>query len=103
MVPSNPSVHMTFVVSNQIFIAITDAVYKMKVVTTLYFAQYNVSFLKGCVISYRFTYYRLSRLEQGEHGISDTSYLASFTIQQMVACLLVFVSAISKFSHLIFK
>ena len=94
---------MTSVVSNQIFIAITDAVYKMKVVTTPYFAQYNVSFLKGCVISYRFTDYRLSRLEQWKHGIADTCYLACFPIQQMIARFLIFVSTIGEISHLMVK
>ena len=94
---------MTSVVSNQIFIAITDAVYKMKVVTTPYFAQYNVSFLKGCVISYRFTDYRLPRLEQWKHGIADTCYLACFPIQQMIARFLIFVPTIGEISHLMVK
>ena len=94
---------MTSVVSNQIFIAITDAVYKMKVVMTLDFAQNNVSFLKGCVITYRFTDYRLSRLDQWKHGIADTCYLACFPIQQMIARFLIFVPTIGEISHLMVK
>ena len=103
MASRNPSVHASSVVSNQIFVIISDTMNEMKVVMPFYLAKDYVSFSECGFFRYWLTDDGLTRLEQGEHGISDTSYLASFTIQQMVACFLVFVSAISKFSHLILK
>lgn len=71
----------------------------MQIMMTPYFTKNDILFFKLSAIFYWLTNYCLPRFQNRCHRITNSSHLTCLTCSQMVACLLVFKTTISKISH----
>lgn len=71
----------------------------MQIMMTPHLTKNYILFFELSAIFYWFANYCLPRFQNWCHGITNSSHLTCLACSQMVACLLVFKTTISKISH----